>query len=623
MIALKAATIHKYKSIETEQTLNLNQDITVLVGLNESGKTSILEALAKTNYFEADTTFKFNLSHDYPRREKKKIDKAGITPKAVTSLFSISTALQEEIAEDIGAGVFTQTEFSTRAEYDNIEAWLDVQTDLKAFIKIQTQRLSLSSELAKNLSKIHSLTELQALQQQHPDQQENLQNLEKYFQNQWAWTQDPISEYVARHWLAPHLPKFLYYDEFYSLPSRISIESLQNQSLTQEAQKTAKALFELADINLNEILNADDFEDFKAELEATEVSISEEMFRYWTSNTNLEIKFDIDKKTQTDANGQQQVIEHILDIRVRNNRTRMSLPLKNRSKGFNWFFSFLVWFKKIQEHSHDNYVLLLDEPGLNLHASAQADLLAFIEHLAQDYPIIYTTHSPFMLNQTAMERVRTVVETENGTQINELKDETDKKTLYPLQASMAYGLCQHLFEAPKYYLLVETSAELVYLQSLSSYLQAQNYQGLNPNISIMPVGGLSSISRFNALLNDAGAYAGLFSRIPKMQPLKSKLLSYQQFNPSIKAAEFEDLFSKTEYLKLLHSAYPEHKTLKASQFKDSKSPFLSQIRPHFEPDRLLIAQQLAQQGQRLTVSKKNLERFEKLFQQLNAFFTTT
>ena len=71
MIKLVKATIHKYKSIETEQFFNVEDDVTVLVGMNESGKTSILEALAKVNYFEDDDDFKFNMTHDFPRKQKK------------------------------------------------------------------------------------------------------------------------------------------------------------------------------------------------------------------------------------------------------------------------------------------------------------------------------------------------------------------------------------------------------------------------------------------------------------------------------------------------------------------------------------------------------------------------
>src|SRR5690606_28515711 len=163
-------------------------------------------------------------------------------------------------------------------------------------------------------------------------------------------------------------------------------------SLEDSEYKTARALFELADIDTSELLKASSFEDFIAELEATEAIISGELFKYWQTNKNLNMAFQIDKVEETDNRNNTRIIEHILDVRVKSKG--VSLSLKNRSKGFNWFFSFLVWFKKIQEDSNSKYILLLDEPGLNLHASAQADLLRFLEDLSENYQIIYTTHSP-------------------------------------------------------------------------------------------------------------------------------------------------------------------------------------------------------------------------------------
>ena len=56
MIKLTNIEILKYKSFTTPQSVHIEDDITVLVGMNESGKTSILECLAKTNYFETVIT---------------------------------------------------------------------------------------------------------------------------------------------------------------------------------------------------------------------------------------------------------------------------------------------------------------------------------------------------------------------------------------------------------------------------------------------------------------------------------------------------------------------------------------------------------------------------------------
>ena len=48
---LKEVIIHKYKSIEQDQKIPLEKDVTILVGMNEAGKTAVLESIAKTKYF--------------------------------------------------------------------------------------------------------------------------------------------------------------------------------------------------------------------------------------------------------------------------------------------------------------------------------------------------------------------------------------------------------------------------------------------------------------------------------------------------------------------------------------------------------------------------------------------
>jgi len=126
MLSLQEVTIHKYKCIETEQTFTVDDDTTVLVGMNESGKTSILEALAKTNYFSDDKDFTFNTTHDYPRREKKRMEKSGVIPKAVTCKYKISEELLDTISQDIGENVFVQKEFTRATKYDGNNTFLDI-----------------------------------------------------------------------------------------------------------------------------------------------------------------------------------------------------------------------------------------------------------------------------------------------------------------------------------------------------------------------------------------------------------------------------------------------------------------------------------------------------------------
>ncbi len=143
---LKKVIIHKYKSFESDQEFELNDNISILVGMNESGKTSALEAIAKTNYFQNDEQFKFNFTHDYPRKEKKKVEKSGEKPNAVTCTYQIPDWLMEAISEDIGKDVFTNKEFSITTKYKSSDRTFNgISVDKKKFIEYKTKKLNITS----------------------------------------------------------------------------------------------------------------------------------------------------------------------------------------------------------------------------------------------------------------------------------------------------------------------------------------------------------------------------------------------------------------------------------------------------------------------------------------------
>ena len=102
----------------------------------------------------------------------------------------------------------------------------------------------------------------------------------------------------------------------------------------------------------------------------------------------------------------------------------MTVPFDDRSKGFVWFFSFLAYFSQIERGDRD-LVLLLDEPGLSLHAKAQGDFLRLIENrLAPKHQVVYTTHSPFMIDARKLDRIRTVEDVDGKGHSTQLLAET-------------------------------------------------------------------------------------------------------------------------------------------------------------------------------------------------------
>ena len=471
MIKLKKVEINKYKSFLEEQEIDIEDGVTRVVGKNESGKTALLEAMAKFNYFDSDDdSFNFNSTNDYPRGLLKKYQQEYPDDDfpVISCTFEISDELLKQISDDIGKNVYTNKTVKIAKTYNNGMTYT-ISANCKKFIENFLQKYTLEKTLKESLLQCNSIKELADKLKENEEQQVVYNELkEKYIDKSFSSFNDVVTGYIARQYIKPNLPQFLYFDEYYTLPGAINLNKFADgqvdDTFSKEQQDITKALFELSNIDISKVMNSDDYEDFIAELEATSNNITDKLLEYWNTNQNLEIKFEIQTKENT-SNG---ISEKFLQIRIRNTKHRVTLPLKNRSKGFIWFFSFLVWFSKVQEK--ENLIILLDEPGLNLHAEAQSDLLEYIDkELLQKYQVIYTTHSPFMIESDKLDEVRTVYDSNNskvGSVISNALEEKDQGTLFPLQAALGYNLAQNLYISDKN-LLVEGVADLMYLTVVS------------------------------------------------------------------------------------------------------------------------------------------------------------
>lgn len=639
MFILKKVVINKYKSYSSKQVVELEDDITTLVGKNESGKTAFLEALAKLNYFTDDEDFKFDEVQDYPRNELKRYQRAGEDVEPIVCTFQLDQETIDEINDDLGEGVLTTDSFSVSTKYKNGRTWYHINCDEKKYLEKIQNELGFG-DVTK--TKILELGSVKAVVDAEPGDNEELASVITHLNNNvvseaYDWGRKLLDAYVYRNYIAPRLPRFWYFDEYHELPSRVSVDAIRQNTikgdLTRKQLDTAKALFELAVIDVEELANASSFESFIAELEATSNEITDQIFEYWSTNSNLEIEFKIES-----IHRHNQQPEKILDIRVKNKRHRITLPLKNRSKGFNWFFSFIVWFSKIQDEQDKNFVLLLDEPGLNLHASAQADLLRFISDLSDNYQIVYSTHSPFMVKSDALHQVRTVYDSEEGSIISDAIQEKDPDTLFPLQAALGYDIAQNLFVS-KNNLLVEGPSDLNYLTYMSNLLENEGREGLRYDVTIVPVGGLDKVVSFISLLRGSklkiSCLLDSFNNAKGAQRLdgliQSKIIKekhvrfFDEFaGDNFDKADIEDLFEKHEYLEIFGEAFPDHKGVEVSDLDENRSTILTQLKAllggkgfnHYKP-----SQHLLSMGRSADFfSKETLNRFESMFKEINKLY---
>lgn len=628
---LKKVTIHKYKSFLTEQTYEVESQITRIVGKNESGKTALLEALAKSNYFEDNAEFKFSKDLDYPRGELTKVRNEN--PEAITCEYELSDEDIQKIEDDFESGIIQKQIFSVTSYYDNTRTTTGVSVDFSVFKDWLIKTFGVGDQGKEFINEADSFSNLEDTVTENstlPGMKEIKTELEKIKDASGGW-KNSLEGYIYRTFISPAIPKLWYFSDYFSLPCRINLNDFATGkptgSLSSEEYKIAKALFELSGLQIDDIQSESNFETFKAQLEATSNSITDDMFEYWTTNQNLEIRFDIEHAANN---------VRYLNIRIYNSKHRVTLPLKNRSKGFLWFFSFLVWFSKIQGDKNSKYILLLDEPGLSLHASAQNDLLRFIdEKLAPEYQVIYTTHSPFMIDSLKLNEVRTVYDTQDpkiGSVVSDAVEEKDSDTLFPLQAALGYTIAQNLYVSPRN-LLVEGISDLVYLNHFSTILKDMGKEGLSDDITIVPVGGADKIATFISLMrgNELSTVCLLdtftnqsaevrLKRMVEQKIIADKKILYYHSVIGQTFADIEDLFSKDEYLELYNGAF-------STSFKitdlDVDKPIMSQLKRingnksfnHYSP-----ANYMAKNIGTLTFSTETIERFEKLFALVNSKF---
>ncbi|NUG09730.1 AAA family ATPase, partial [Acinetobacter bereziniae] len=188
MIKLTNIEILKYKSFTTPQSVYIEDDITVLVGMNESGKTSILECLAKTNYFETDEKFKFNQTLDYPRKELKSINKSDENPNAIICRYKLSKKLIDFIEHLLGKGTWQgKDEITVTSSYkDGATLISGVSINFEAFLK-HYNLSSINDSLKKELKSTLTISEFDELLTRFPEDSDKLEPLKKYFFKSSTW----------------------------------------------------------------------------------------------------------------------------------------------------------------------------------------------------------------------------------------------------------------------------------------------------------------------------------------------------------------------------------------------------------------------------------------------------
>ena len=573
---LQTYRVHEYRSVWDSGPIEVGE-VTCLVGKNEAGKTSLLHALSRINPIEPEKA-KFDVDLDYPRREVGDYQHDVETGKrkpavVVAATFGLEDAEVKAVEAVFGAGVLRSHELTISKGYANNRTFSIDLDEVAA-----RRHLIDGAELVEPLkAQLHAATSWPEFTGILTAAEASAEVLRLRTLTEQIGANGPRS-YAFSQLLDSRVPKFLYFDEYYQMTGHENIQALiarRDSNTLKPQDHPLIGLINLARIKLEDLTNTQRTVELVNKLQGASNHLSKQVLKYWSQNKHLQLKIDV-------REGKPQDPEHMRQGqniwgRVYDQVHWADTELGSRSKGFIWFFSFLAWYEDVKRGG-DNVILLLDEPGLSLHGRAQADLLRYIEvELKPHHQVIYTTHSPFMVDPTHFDRVRIVQDAgidsdqqlpqdEDGTKVLSNVFDGSDDSLFPLQGALGYDIHQSLFVAPNT-LVVEGAADLLYLRAMSDVLERAGKEGLSTKWVITPVGGSGKVPTFVALLapqrgmnvavlmdfqqRDAESVEAIYK---KKLLAKKSVLTYAAFTGGAEA-DVEDMFDRAFYLNLVNLEY--------------------------------------------------------------------
>lgn len=538
---LKEFRVKNYKTIEDSGVIEVDPSVSCLLGKNESGKSAVMQALWK---FNNAAGAKFDKLLDLPAEHYTRL--RNTDPEVVEATFSLGQPEKEAFRAKFPAlasapdNVTVHCTYGGKRTYD-VELHYTPQT-YSTVAKTVTNAISALGTLEKAITDAIELAKVKAAQAAlaaldkagQPDKAATaistdeirsavsaLQELPKDVLGAVGTaTVDALNKFISHSkmgdvkskvdaWVQEQLPIFIYFEDYGRLKTRIHLpdfiakekqlkDAILRDPEEQMLIRTQMAMFEWANLSASELQQLGQPRQANETLESVTRRKDErgrilESASYHLTGDWVDWWDQREHTLHISADGDD------LELRVSDDVNPWNIPFGERSRGFQWFFSFYLTFLVESSKAHKGAIILLDEPGLHLHPTAQLKLLSFFQRVAEKNQLVYSSHSMFMIDPSHVDNVRTVYlkprDPNNPKSRAYTKVSTgdvpegDAETLLPMQGAGAYQLAQTLFLG-KRTLIVEGISDYWLLTSLSDALERKKAgEGLDKDTVILWAGG--------------------------------------------------------------------------------------------------------------------------------------
>ncbi len=366
----------KYESFEINNYRGINHvliklgeggNISTLVGLNESGKTTVLEAM----YLLQRDISEAKRHTLIPKSKKRNFNE----PVSVKAELSLSDQDEEEVKRFASGHKFNLEQQISKITIEKVykfERSRHTGATKSITVSLVGRRSRASRGTAKDLA-----------------------------------TDDSIRGEIESFILNNLVPPIIFYPNFlYTFPDKIYLESYSAErsdqgfyrSVLQDVLDSLGEGLKLQEHVLDRLKSGN--EDDKEALSSTLLSMGEKITR--TVIKGWDALFASANKEITLATGEYRTEEgeprYYIEMKL--NEGSEPYQITERSLGFRWFFAFILFteFRKEREADKGEILFLVDEPASNLHSTAQAKLTSVLERLVDKSKLIYTTHSHHLIN---------------------------------------------------------------------------------------------------------------------------------------------------------------------------------------------------------------------------------
>jgi len=499
-------------------------DLAAFVGRNESGKTTILQALTMLNRDEMISELDlcdemterlkseirivegdFELNHD-----ETEIVKERFPDFHITKLKIFRTNKDPEIQYDFGDIKISEEEDK------NLEHWQNSTKQLSNFVESIPNYISKKLDVdffTGNTPKDKKIIQAEldefdnSLRDAATDEQQVISEWEKVYaditKNVKKILIDNTETDALKNFIGDNLhPRFVYFSDYKKILGNINLSEYIKESENEasagieyiegfDRAETVRNLLYLAELDIEKL------EGFKSSpsklikfLNTASKNLTQRLNPSWKGEAiNVELRLNPGN-----------ILSVVLsDVHKDGTITNTGL-LNRRAEGFKWTFSFIVNFAAETQRSElKEAILLLDEPARNLHPTQQAGISDLLKNLAGSNQVLYATHSPFMIFDYTPGNLL-VVELDKKKHLSRIFYDywkADDATLTPILYGLSKGLVGSITDREVGYnsrplIIVESMSDTMYLNAFDKFLQ-------DPNISMNPLNVVPAYSKNSVL----------------------------------------------------------------------------------------------------------------------------